>query len=93
MTAGKHDEAVQQLEQVVATMEAKVGTQHPFWGAYASSLGKAYTGAGRYVEARAMLEPALAVLTEAFGPEHRHTTNALQRLEALDVAERNAGQS
>jgi ATP-binding cassette, subfamily B, bacterial len=79
-TAGRNNEAVALLEQVLATRERVLGPDHPCALGSRNNLANAYRAAGRVAEAVALHEQVLAARQHVLGPEHPDTLQSQHNL-------------
>jgi ATP-binding cassette subfamily B protein len=80
LAAGRIDEAVALLEQVLATRERVLGPDHPSTLGSRCNLANAYRTAGRTEEAVALHEQALAAYERVLGPDHPSTLGSRNNL-------------
>jgi tetratricopeptide (TPR) repeat protein len=80
LAAGRIDEAVVLLEQVLATREQVLGPDHPSTLGSRCNLANAYRTAGRIEEAVALHEQVLAAYERVLGPDHPSTLGSRNNL-------------
>lgn len=81
----RYEQARAQLALAVQDGAPALGEDHYVVGVARSMHGQALRNLGASDDARAELERALEVLTEALGPEHAYTIRTVQELEKLDA--------
>ena len=81
--AGQYAEAIPLAEQVLAIVEAQLGSNHPDTAGSLSWLAALHHAIGRYVEAEPLHEQALAILETQLGPDHPRLATKLNNLAEL----------
>jgi tetratricopeptide (TPR) repeat protein len=77
---GRHADALQLLEEVLALWKAKLGPDHPNTLRSMNDLAACYHALGRHAEALQRLEETLALRKAKLGPDHPDTLGSMNNL-------------
>jgi tetratricopeptide (TPR) repeat protein len=88
---GRYDEARDRVESILERLGPGIPEDHSFRGLVRVTLGKCFTGVGKYQEAEQALGEAQALLTKKFGAKHKHTLEAEAALKELRDRKADAG--
>ncbi len=78
--AGRQVDALRLAQEGIAKANELLPEDHPFHGFAQATLAKVLLQSDRYEEAEEPARSALDIMTENFGPNHRHTLVALHNL-------------
>ena len=84
----RHEEALAQFEQALASWAAIYGEGHPAVALGLGGKGNALNSVGRTAEARAAFEQALAIQIATYGEDHADVAMTLGQLGNVELAER-----
>lgn len=77
------EEAVQIYNEILVLARDKLGPEHYVVATFEGGLGMSLLSLGRFADAEAMLLSSSTTLHRAFGPDHRRSNTARQRLVEL----------
>ena len=75
---GKLDEALELYEQALAIQKAALGDMHTSVADSQFNMALVHKKTGDRAKAKALFEQSAAICMQAYGPDHRYTTDALQ---------------
>jgi tetratricopeptide (TPR) repeat protein len=85
---GKFKEAEEMYRRVLAGKEKALGPDHTSTLDTVNNLGNLYKDQGKFKEAEEMYQRALSGCEKALSPDHNRTPLAVERLNALNIADR-----
>jgi len=90
---GKYDEALEHMEQAVATFEQVLGPDHPDLALSVNSLGVLFYEQKKYTPARHHYLRAQSIWNQALGSNHRYAAMVENNLGEIAIAQKNFTQA